>query len=116
MKAIHYTEIPPTQLDQRGASRVAGRVVIGRADGAPSFTMRVFEIGAAGHTPRHSHAWEHEMFVHSGRGEVLCDAQAHAIAAGAAVFVPGSVEHQVRNTGTEPLVLVCLVPASAPEL
>ncbi len=66
MKAVRYTDVTPTLFDGN-ARRVAGRVVIGRADGAPHFAMRVFEIGEGGHTPKHSHPWEHEMFYHSGR-------------------------------------------------
>jgi quercetin dioxygenase-like cupin family protein len=116
MKAIRYTEITPTLFDDGKARRVAGRVVIGKADGASNFWLRVFEIGEGGHTPRHSHPWEHEMFYHAGRGEVLCDGKWNAVQAGTVVFVPPGVEHQVRNTGAEPLVLVCLVPAAAPEL
>ncbi len=116
MKAIRYTEVKPTLFDDGKARRVEGRVVIGKADGAPSFCMRVFEIGEGGHTPRHSHAWEHEMFVHAGSGEVLCDGKWNPVAPGSAVLVPGGAEHQVRNTGPATLVLVCLVPSSAPEL
>jgi mannose-6-phosphate isomerase-like protein (cupin superfamily) len=32
------------------------------------------------------------------------------------VLVPGNEEHQMRNPGQEPLIVVCLVPGSAPEL
>jgi oxalate decarboxylase/phosphoglucose isomerase-like protein (cupin superfamily) len=38
------------------------------------------------------------------------------MAAGHAIFIPGHEEHQMKNTGQEPLVVVCLVPSSAPEL
>ncbi len=116
MKAIRYTDPTPTLLDNDKAKRVAARVLIGKADGATNFCMRAFEIGPGGHTPRHSHAWEHEMFFHAGEGEVLCDGKWTPVAAGSAVLVPGTAEHQIRNTGAAPLVLVCLVPSSAPEL
>ncbi len=116
MKAVRYTELTPTLFDDGKARRVAGRVGVGKADGATNFWLRVFEIGEGGHTPRHSHPWEHEMFYHSGRGEVLCDGKWTPVQAGSVVFVPPGAEHQVRNTGTEPLVLVCLVPPAAPEI
>lgn len=116
MKAIRYTDVTPKLFDDDKARRVAGRVLIGKADGANNFCMRAFEIGPGGHTPRHSHAWEHEMFFHAGEGEVLCDGKWNAVAPGSAVLVPGGVEHQIRNTGTSTLVLVCLVPPSAPEI
>lgn len=117
MKAVrHYSEIPATRFDGEKVRNVAGRVAIGKADGAPSFCMRVFEIGEGGYTPRHAHPWEHEIFVHAGRGEVLCDGNANAVQAGSVVFVPPNAEHQVRNAGPQPLVFVCVVPPAAPEL
>jgi quercetin dioxygenase-like cupin family protein len=32
------------------------------------------------------------------------------------VFMPANEEHQIRNTGKEPFVFVCLIPSKAPEL
>ncbi len=116
MKAIRYLDAKPTVFDNEQARRVTGRVVIGKAEGAKNFCMRVFEVAASGHTPKHSHAWEHEMFYHSGHGEVLCDGQWNAVGPGSVMYVPGGAEHQVRNTGPEPLVFVCLVPSVAPEM
>jgi len=115
VKAIHYSEVTPAIFDNEKAKRVAARVVIGKADGATNFCMRVFEIGVGGNTPRHSHAWEHGMFFHAGQGEVFCCGRWNAVKTGSAVLVPGDSEHQIRNTGTEALVVVCLVPSSAPE-
>ena len=116
MKIKEYTEAKPTLFDSDIAKGVAARVVIGRADGASNFWMRVFEIAPGGYTPRHAHDWEHEMFVHAGAGEIYCQGQWLPLAAGKAVFVPGQEEHQMRNVGQEPLVVVCLIPGSAPEL
>ncbi len=116
MKAIEYASVTPTLIDNDKAKRVAARVVIGKADGAENFCMRVFEIGAGGHTPLHAHAWEHEMFVHAGSGEVLISGTRNPVKAGSVVLVPGGAEHQVRNAGGDPLVFVCLVPKTAPEL
>lgn len=116
MKATHYSSIEPKLFDGGQAKAVAGRVAIGKADGAANFCMRVFEVGAGGHTPRHSHPWEHEMFYHSGRGEVFCEGKSTPVQPGSVVFVPPGAEHQVRNAGTEPLVFVCLVPPAAPEM
>ncbi len=116
MKIIPYRQSEATRFDNEAARGIAARVVIGRQDGAPSFCMRVFEIAPGGHTPRHSHAWEHEIFVHAGEGEIYGNGQWQPLRPGQAVFIPGREEHQMRNTGKELLVVVCLVPGSAPEL
>lgn len=73
MKIMPYTDVTATHIDNPAAKGVAARVVIGKNDGAENFCMRIFEIAAGGHTPRHSHDWEHEIFVHSGAGEMHCN-------------------------------------------
>jgi len=116
VKIKEYTEVKATLFNSDVAKGVAARVVLGKADGTGNFCMRVFEIAPGGHTPRHVHAWEHEMFVHAGEGEVFGNGQWHPLKPGKAMFIPGNEEHQMRNLGKEPLIVVCLVPASAPEL
>lgn len=116
MKLIQYTDVTPTVFNNEKAKGVAGRVVIGKNDGAKNFCMRIFEIAPGGHTPKHSHDWEHEMFIHSGKGEILCDREWKPVQAGSVAFVPNNLEHQIKNTGSETLVLACLIPSKAPEL
>jgi quercetin dioxygenase-like cupin family protein len=116
MKIISYPDVRATHFDHEAAKGIAARVVIGKNDGAPNFCMRVFEIAPGGHTPRHAHAWEHEMFIHSGAGEVYGNDRWHRVQAGNVVFIPGNEEQQLRNPGQEPFVVVCLVPGTAPEL
>ena len=116
MKLIPYTQVKATHFDNEAAKGVAARVVIGKSDGAENFCMRVFEIAPGGHTPKHAHAWEHEMFIHAGEGQVYLSGQWRSLAAGNVVFIPGQEEHQMKNTGQELLLVVCLVPGTAPEL
>lgn len=116
MKVVDYASLAPTCIDNAVAKGITARVVIGKDDGADAFCMRVFEIAPGGHTPRHSHDWEHEMFYHKGIGELYCDGIWHGVKPGTAAFIPANQEHQIRNAGTEPLVVVCLVPSKAPEL
>lgn len=116
MKLIKYSDIKPTNFDNGPARGVAARVVIGKADGAQNFCMRVFEIAPGGHTPKHTHDWEHEMFVHAGEGEVFGNGQWQKMKAGNAIFIPANEEHQMKNTGPGMLTVVCLIPPFAPEL
>jgi len=116
MKLIKYTTVEPTHFNNDVAKGVAGRVVAGKADGANNFCMRIFEIAPGGNTPKHAHPWEHEMFIHSGAGEIYGNGKWNPIGPGNTVFMPPGEEHQVRNTGKELLILACLVPSIAPEL
>ena len=116
MKSINYKTVAPTHFDKGSAKGVAGRVVTGKADGASNFCMRVFEIAPGGFTPKHSHPWEHEIFIHAGSGEVYGNGQWNPIGPESVIFMSAGEEHQIRNTGKETLVFVCLVPSVAPEL
>jgi len=116
MQVRSYIEVEATHVDNNAVRGVAGRVVIGKKDGAENFCMRVFEIAPGGHTPKHTHDWEHEIFVHSGDGQIFGNGTWNSFKTGNVVFVPNNEEHQIRNSGSEPLTFVCLVPSSAPEL
>ncbi len=116
MKIIHYSEVEPKYFNNDGVKGVAGRVVIGKADGANTFCMRFFELSEGGYSPRHSHEWEHEIIIHSGKGEVLNQDNWVPVSKGSASFIPGNEEHQIKNTSDEPLVFACLIPSGAPEL
>jgi len=116
MKIAPYREHEEKVFDTDPAKGVKGRVVIGKRDGATNFCMRVFEITAGGHTPKHSHEWEHEIFFHQGEGEVFKDGTYVPVKAGDIALIPGGEEHQIRNVGQTDLVFVCLIPTGYPEL
>jgi quercetin dioxygenase-like cupin family protein len=116
VKIIHYTSVTPTHLDNEQVKGVSGRVVIGKKDDANNFCMRIFEIAPGGHTPKHTHAWEHEIFIHAGVGEVYGQGKWHPIRAGSVIFAKANEEHQIRNAGKELLIFACLIPSGAPEL
>ena len=117
MKVIsHYSETESKQFDGEVVKGVNGRVVIGQKDNALNFCMRIFTIAPEGHTPRHSHAWEHEILVHSGSGQVWQDGKWVDVKAGAVIFVPGNEEHQLRNSSAADFVFACVIPKGAPEL
>ena len=116
MKIIHYSEAEAKKYPSDQAKGAIGRVVIGKADGAGKFCMRVFEIAKGGVTGKHAHEWEHEVFVHSGKGAILREGKWGPLSTGSVVFIPGNEEHQLRNSGEEPFVFVCVIPSGAPEL
>jgi quercetin dioxygenase-like cupin family protein len=115
MKIIHYTDVAPKAFASP-AKGVTGRVVLGKADGAENFCMRIIELEPGGHVPLHSHPWEHEQFVHSGKGLIRQGEELVEFGPGNVVFVPGNIPHEIKNTGDEPLIIICLVPSFAPEL
>ena len=116
MKIINYKSSEVKTYSGHESKGITGRVVIGQADGAKNFTMRVFEVAPGGYTSLDSHPWEHEVFVYSGRG-IVCDKEkSTSVSTGSVVFIPGGEQHQLKNIGNEPFVFVCLIPAGIPEI
>ena len=95
---------------EAAAPGVTMRVVIGPAQAAPFFNMRVFEVQPGHATPHHSHWGEHEVFVLAGQGACKTEQGEVKVSHGSTVFVPGGEMHQFRNTGDEVLRFICLVP------
>jgi quercetin dioxygenase-like cupin family protein len=116
MKIIDYKDVLPRELTAATMHGVTGRVLIGKADGADHFCMRMIEVAPGGVIPRHKHPWEHQQFFHSGQGRLLRDGDWVDVGPGSVAYIPPDAEHSIENTGGEPLLLVCLVPDFAPEL
>jgi quercetin dioxygenase-like cupin family protein len=110
MLVRHVSEVKQSKVETEGAVGVNIRWLISKEEGAPSFAMREFEIEPAGHTPYHSHAWEHEVFGLAGEGVVVSADAETPIKPGMAVFVPGGQMHNFKNTGSETLRFLCLIP------
>ena len=110
IRSAQTMEGQPVDLD--GVKDVSMRLMVGRADGAPNFSMRHFTVDPGGHTPHHSHNYEHEVYVVAGEGSVECDGGHHPIKAGDALLVPANSVHQftVNANAEHPLQFLCFVP------
>ena len=110
MRLVKWRDIVAREVTEEGAGNTTIRVLLGPEVGAPGFVMRFFEIGPGGQTPLHSHEWEHEMFIVSGRGVCVTEDGETPLEPEDAVFMPGGEKHCFRNTGDETLRVICLVP------
>jgi quercetin dioxygenase-like cupin family protein len=105
-------EMEGKPVEMQGADRVVMRLMVGRADDAPTFSMRHFTVEAGGHTPRHRHNYEHEVFVVEGAGQVEQDGELADLRPGDVLFVRPDAVHQFVNTGDGPFKFLCIVPVS----
>ncbi len=105
-------EVARTPVGMEGVKDVSMAVMVGRADGAPNFALRQFVVAPGGHTPRHRHDYEHEVFVVSGRGTLFLEGRENPIRAGDVLYVPADELHQFHAAPDEPLRFLCLVPVS----
>jgi len=112
MKVVPYETVPAADVTMPGATGCKVRWLVDEQDGAPTFALRQFEVAPGGFTPRHSHPYEHEVFVLEGEGEILEADLPRPLRPGTVVYVAPDELHQFRNTGPTPLKFLCLVPNS----
>lgn len=113
MKLENSKNIAKNPVEVDGAKGAEMRLLISKADGAENFAMRMFELQPGGHTPLHTHAHEHEVFIVEGNGTFVCEGQEHEFGAEYVIFAPPNTEHRFKNTGDSVLRMLCLIPASA---
>jgi quercetin dioxygenase-like cupin family protein len=107
MKVCKYIDVKPSVYEASGVTKYD---VITAEDGAPNFCMRVFEVETGCSSAAHSHPWEHEVFVLSGRGAVVGEAGSTEIGKGSVIFIAPNEHHCLVNKGNDPLRFVCLIP------
>lgn len=115
MRAMTFKCVPASKIElenvaESGAEGIKVRWLITQEDSAPNFAMRLFEVQPKGHSPLHSHNWEHEVYVLEGDCKVICDDQEKEAGAGYVVFIPPNAKHQLANVGKSALRFLCLVP------
>jgi len=116
MKIINYLDVDSKKFNNEIAKGLTGRVLIGKKQGAKNFCMRCFELSSNGHTPRHTHDWEHEIFIVFGKGAVYCNGEWKDIKQNDSIFIPNNEEHQIRNTDNNILKFICMIPSGVSEL
>jgi quercetin dioxygenase-like cupin family protein len=105
-------DIPVIRYDNPDkAWKVAKKVLIGANEGAARFVTRMFTVEPGGYSPKHTHPWEHEIVIISGKGCIVSEDDSQYLESGMAVFVPPDALHQLRNVSeTENFIFICVVP------
>jgi quercetin dioxygenase-like cupin family protein len=112
MHAAKWSDIEGKAVTDAGAEGVTIRVLMGDNVGAPTFTMRHFEVAPGGCTPFHAHPWEHEVYVLSGTGKVRQKGGERKVGPGSFVYVPPDEEHNFENAGQAPFTFLCVIPST----
>jgi mannose-6-phosphate isomerase-like protein (cupin superfamily) len=106
-------------LKQENAKRIGlpGRSALHMVSGqiGSRVTFRITEIPVAreGELLRGPHrhlGYEECIYVLKGQGRMLTDSGALEVQPGDVLLVPAEEKHVTRNTGNEPLVLLCFFP------
>ena len=104
-------QVPLQDVNMEGAKDVKVRVLFGPADHAPTFAMRVFEMAGGGHTPFHTHPFEHEAMLLDGDIAIVTEEGDRLLQKGDVILVPPDEKHQFKNlSDTHNARFMCLVP------
>ncbi|OQY03428.1 MAG: hypothetical protein B6I25_08050 [Planctomycetales bacterium 4572_13] len=104
-------QVPLQDVNMDGAKDVKVRVVFGPADDVPTFSMRVFEMAPNGHTPFHTHPFEHEAVLLDGDIAVVTEDGDRPLKKGDVILIQPEEKHQFKNlSDTEGARFMCLVP------
>jgi quercetin dioxygenase-like cupin family protein len=105
------SDVPLQDVNMEGARDVKVRVVFGPKDNAPTFAMRVFELAPGGHTPFHTHPFEHEAVVLDGDIAAVTENGEKPLNKGDMLLIPPDEKHQFKNrSDTHSASFMCLVP------
>ncbi len=110
MKIVDYREVMAETVNLEGVKDVKIRWLISDKDNAPNFAMRLFEVGPGGHSPLHTHDWEHEIFVLEGEGVTFDGEKETQIKSGTVIYTAPGEKHQFKNIGDSILKFICLIP------
>ena len=110
MKIVDYKDIKAEPIKMEGANGNTIRWLISEKDHAPNFAMRLIEVVPRGYGALHDHEWEHEIFVLEGEGTISDGEKEYKMEKEKALFVAPGERHQVKNTGSEILKFLCLIP------
>jgi len=109
-----YKQAEAKQLGLPG--RTSLEIVSGEK-GARGVTLRLVEIpvpapGKSRRGPHYHSDTEECIYVLSGRGMTYADSGEYSLEAGDTMLMPAGEKHVTRNTGSQPLVLLCFFPVA----
>jgi quercetin dioxygenase-like cupin family protein len=112
MKIIAIDQVEKKQVQMDGAAGAWKQLPLGSTDGTPVYSFRVFTVEPGGHTPYHSHPYEHMNFIIEGQGVLINEAgEEKSLKAGDFALVNPNEKHQYRNISkNEVFRMICGVP------
>lgn len=93
----------------------SSKEIVSATMGSDKVSLRIvrIEVPATGDLPRGPHVhyhFEECIYVLSGQGLTEAESGSFALRAGDTILVPPGELHVTRNSGTEPLILLCFFP------
>ncbi|MEA1964228.1 MAG: cupin domain-containing protein [Candidatus Aerophobetes bacterium] len=111
MKINQNSKIKEIEVTEEGAKDVRKKVLVGSDDGSKNIIMRYFTILPEGHSPKHTHNYEHLVKIERGKGIVIGkDGSKAEVSEGHSIFVEANEPHQFQNPFKENFEFICIIP------
>ncbi|MBI4776827.1 MAG: cupin domain-containing protein [Deltaproteobacteria bacterium] len=112
MNVTNLKHLEKLEMTLEGAKNVAKQVPISKDHGSPNFSLRVFTISPNGHTPFHSHPFEHLNYIIEGEGVIVSESgEERPVGKGDFALILPDEKHRYKNTSpTNAFVMICAVP------
>ena len=103
-------EIREESVHEKGVKNVVRKILIGPEDGKTNIVMRYFVVLPGGHTPFHSHDFEHVVKIEKGQGIVVDeDNKENKVSKGQSLLIEAGKNHQFRNPFDIPFEFLCVI-------
>ena len=109
-----YKQSEGKRLDLPGRTSIE---IVSGETGARGMTLRLVEISVPSQgDPQRGRHWHSDteecIYVLSGRGTTQADSGEYPLEAGDTMLMPAGEKHVTRNTGSQPLILLCFFPVA----
>jgi mannose-6-phosphate isomerase-like protein (cupin superfamily) len=96
---LEESDVPLERWSDPVRGEVGFRTLFGDGATTDSLTAGVTELEPGGWLGHHRHRPAEVYYVVHGTGIVVLGEDERVVGAGSAVFIPGNLEHGIRNTG-----------------
>jgi len=110
MKINNIKNVKKEKVMDEGVKDVERQIPIGIPEGSKRIIMRLFTVKPGGHSPLHTHDYEHLVKVESGKGIIVFSGGEREINVGDFVYVEPNEIHQFKNPFDEELKFICVIP------
>ena len=104
----NYRQVTPEPVVQEPG--VSVRWLVSELDPMPRYALRLYEMAPGCATTTHTHYWEHQVFVLTGRGALTTGDDCVSLGEGDMVYIPPGERHQFVNQGKRPFRFLMVLP------
>ncbi|MGR4871819.1 cupin domain-containing protein [Variovorax sp. LARHSF232] len=112
MNAFSCTVLEHSRLPLAELPGIAHRTLAGHEHGLSQLSIWRQTLAPGAATPPHHHDTEEVVLCHAGQGEVHLDGRVHRFGPNSSVLLPRDVQHQIFNTGDEPMEITGVFPSA----